>query len=165
MEDNKFNKFYYKKSISELIKVLHSHRITGSTLDKEWYEALKIHLSERELDENSRIVVEKILNTAPETLKQEEDDEVKSYSESEIILSNETLSKNNINDAGKSLKKIVTIVIVLILCTILGVLISLISKDFEVIVTSYMFLGIASLVCYILILNSLYDAGDYLENA
>jgi hypothetical protein len=163
MEDNKFNKFYYKKSISELIKVLHSHRITGSTLDKEWYEALKIHLSERELDGNSRMVVEKILNTDPETLKKEE--ETESYRENEIILSNETLSKNNINAAGKSLKKIVTIVIVLILCTILGVLISLISKDFEVIVTSYMFLGIASLICYILILNSLYDAGDYLENA
>ena len=65
MEDNKFNKFYYKKSISELIKVLQSHRITGSTLDKEWYEALKIHLSERELDESSRMVVEKILNTDP----------------------------------------------------------------------------------------------------
>lgn len=165
MEDNKFNKFYYKKSISELIKVLHSHRITGSTLDKEWYEALKIHLSERELDENSRMVVEKILNTDPETLKQEEENEVKSYSESKIISSNETLNKSYVNDAGKYLKKIVTIVIVLILCTILGVLISLISKDFEVIVTSYIFLGLTSLICYILILNSLYMAGDYLENS
>ena len=55
MSRNKFDDFYFKKSISELIEKLRSHRITGNTMDNEWYEALKTHLKvRRELSENER---------------------------------------------------------------------------------------------------------------
>lgn len=41
MENNKYNKYYSKKAVSVLIGQIISHRITGATIDKEWYEALK----------------------------------------------------------------------------------------------------------------------------
>ncbi len=72
MENNKFNKFYSKKSLKELLEQLRLHRITGSTLDKEWYEGLKQHLYERDMSEEERKIVEHILSTDPEILKTEE---------------------------------------------------------------------------------------------
>ena len=72
MENNKFNKFYSKKSVKELLGQLRSHRITGSTLDKEWYEGLKQHLYERDITEEERKIVDHILSAEPEILKTEE---------------------------------------------------------------------------------------------
>lgn len=72
MENNKFNKFYSKKSVKELLGQLRSHRITGSTLDKDWYEGLKQHLKERDITEEERKIVEHILSADPEILKTEE---------------------------------------------------------------------------------------------
>lgn len=72
MKNNKFNKFYSKKSVKELLGQLRSHRITGSTLDKEWYEGLKQNLYEREITAEERKIVEHILSADPEILKTEE---------------------------------------------------------------------------------------------
>src|SRR4051794_13202410 len=71
MENNKYDKFYSKKSVSELIGQLHSHRISGSSLDKEWYEALKVHLAERELSDEAKKSIDHILSSDPDTLKKE----------------------------------------------------------------------------------------------
>ncbi|HEX6426420.1 MAG TPA: hypothetical protein VF008_01990 [Niastella sp.] len=71
MENNKYNKFYSKKSESELIGQLRSHRITGNSIDEEWYEALKIHLAERELSDEARNMLDHILSSDPTTLKNE----------------------------------------------------------------------------------------------
>jgi len=76
MDNNKFNKFYAKKPISELIVQLRTHRITGTTMDKEWYEGLIAHLKERELSPETRKLIDNILSTDPETLRNEEKPEL-----------------------------------------------------------------------------------------
>lgn len=72
MENNQYNKFYLKKSVGELIGQLRDHRITGQRLDKLWYEALITHLSEREISDEERQLIDNILNTDPEILRSEE---------------------------------------------------------------------------------------------
>ena len=62
MEDNKFNKFYSKKSTSDLIEQIRAHRINGYGLDKEWFEALILHLSERDISTEERQTVNNILS-------------------------------------------------------------------------------------------------------
>jgi hypothetical protein len=165
MENNKFNKFYSKKSVRDLMKQLLSQRITGSTLDNEWYDALKIHLVQRELNQDERKIFEKILETEPEKLKQEQQQITNDIKRFKETLSNFTLKKSGINAAGTSLKNIVYTAIVLILCTTIGIFISATSEDLETIKNTYIFLGILSLICNILILNSLYTAGEHLENS
>lgn len=73
MENNKFNKFYSKKSVKDLIEQLRSHIISKNILDKEWYEALKLHLLDRELTNEEREVVHHLLSADPDTLKTEEE--------------------------------------------------------------------------------------------
>lgn len=168
MENNKFNRFYSKKLVAELLEQLLSHRITDSTLDKEWYEALKIHLSERELNEGSRKIFEKILHTDPKILKQEEYQiviEINGQREAEINSSNIGLKKSSINKAGQSLKNIVYTAITLIVCTVIGIYISVSSNDLNTSKNAYLLIGVASLICNILILHNLYKAGDHLENS
>ncbi|MDP3644341.1 MAG: hypothetical protein Q8S54_14275 [Bacteroidota bacterium] len=85
MDNNKFDKFYSSKSVSELIIQLRTQRITGSTIDKEWtkvqrneffevmkwHEGLKSHLSRRVLSAEARKMVDHILSSDPETLRKE----------------------------------------------------------------------------------------------
>lgn len=71
MENNQFNTFYSKKTVKELLGMMRSHRITGSTLDKEWYERLKQHLNERDITNEERKLVEHVLSANPETLESE----------------------------------------------------------------------------------------------
>jgi len=71
MSTNKFDTFYTKKSIAELIEKLQLHRITGKTMDEKWYEALIVHFPKRELTDEQSKTIEHILNTDPEILKQE----------------------------------------------------------------------------------------------
>lgn len=93
MENNKFNRFYSEKSVKELLGQLRSHRITGSTLDKQWYEGLKQHLYHREITEEERKVVEHILSTDPEILKTEES-QVENLKTTEVL--NQTISLGTI---------------------------------------------------------------------
>ena len=168
MENNRFNKFYSKKYVRDLIVELRTHRITGNTLDKEWYEGLKKHLSERDITYEERKILDNILSANPEILKQDEEQlaiETKRLKEVAINSSNISLKKSGISAAGKSLKNIVYAAILLILFTAIGIFISVSSKDPETIKNSYLFLGIVSLICNISILYSLYLAGDHLENS
>lgn len=71
MEDNKYNKFYAKKPVNELIEQLFSHKIERTRLAEDWYEALKIHLDERELSNEQKKMVNDIISTDPDTLKKD----------------------------------------------------------------------------------------------
>lgn len=161
MENNKFNKFYSKKSVSDLIVKLRTHRIRPH-LDKEWFEGLKKHLSERDITDEERKIVEHILSLNSEEIEQEEEKRLRDVA---INSSNISIRKSGINAAGKSLKHIVYAAVLLILFTTFGIIISVTSKDPEKIQLTYLFLGIISLVCNISILISLYLAGDHLENS
>lgn len=72
MENNKFNRFYSTKSVHELLIQMRSHRITGSTLNREWYDALIKHLHEREITAEERMRLEHIMSADAETLRSEE---------------------------------------------------------------------------------------------
>lgn len=72
MEDNNYNRHYSKKPVGELIEQLRSHRISGTTLSQEWFEALKIHLNERELTADQRKLVDDILSADPKSMAEEE---------------------------------------------------------------------------------------------
>ncbi len=168
MENNKFNKFYSKKSVVDLIEQIRSHRIKGNTMDKDWYEALIKHLSERDITDEERKKVDHILSASPELLKTDEEQfaiEMKRLKEIAFNSSNISLKKSGINAAGKSLKNIVYAAILLILFTTIGIFFSVSSKDPETIKNTYLFLGIVSLIFNISILYNLYSAGDHLENS
>jgi len=168
MENNKFNRFYSKKSVIDLIKQIRSHRITGGTIDKDWYEALIKHLTERDITDEERKIVDHILSANPEILKQDEEQfaiEMERLKGIAFNSSNSSLKKSGINSAGTSLKNIVYAAILLIIFTTIGIFISVSSKDPETIKNTYLFLGIVSLICNISILYNLYSAGDHLENS
>ena len=165
----KKNKFYSKKSVIDLIEQIRSHRITGSTIDKDWYEALIKHLTERDITDEERKIVDRILSANPEILKQDEEQwriEKERLKEIAFNSSNSALKKSGINSAGTALKNIVYAVLLLILFTTTGIFISVSSTaDKETINNTYLFLGIISLICNISILFNLYSAGDHLENS
>ena len=69
MGKNKFDDFYSKKSVSKLLEKLSAGRINPATIDKEWYDALIIHLNNRGLSEEEKNVMHRILTEDIETLK------------------------------------------------------------------------------------------------
>ena len=167
MENNKFNKHYSKLSTSNLIDQLSSYINKGNILNDEWYEALKKHLSERDITEEERKIIDSILSSEYQTFKEDEKQiEIeKTLSNSEINTSDIIPNLSSIQAAGKSLKNIVYYIILLTLITIVGVAIALISKDAKIINYTYIFIGIVSLIINLNILGSLYSAGDHLENS
>ncbi|MBP7498067.1 MAG: hypothetical protein KA792_10430, partial [Bacteroidales bacterium] len=75
MENNKFNRHYSKKTVSELLGQLRTHRITGVTLDKDWYEGLVTHLRERDLTQEESNIFNHILSAETIILNNEEKQE------------------------------------------------------------------------------------------
>jgi hypothetical protein len=59
---SKFDDFYAKKSVTELLEKLKAASITPATMDKEWYDALINHLNERQISESEKIIMEHILS-------------------------------------------------------------------------------------------------------
>ena len=113
MENNKFNKFYSKKSVIDLIEQIRSHIIKGNTMDKDWYEALIKHLSERGITDEEKKIVDHILSANSEILKQDEEQfaiEKKRLNEIAINSPDIPLMKSGINAAGKSIKNIVYLI-------------------------------------------------------
>jgi hypothetical protein len=163
MENNKFNKFYSKISATELIEQLRAHRINIQKLDEEWYEALKVHLSERELSTEERKVIDHILS----------DDffkEIENFNKNKIenghkrqIQSNLNINPTKIVSAGRNIKNVVYAVLVMTLIVVFATFTAINSKNPETIKNAYLFLGIASLICNIVILFQLHSAGDNLE--
>jgi hypothetical protein len=60
MEKNKYNNYFIRKSIDELLIELLAMKKDETKLD--WYEALKAHLKERDLTENERAQIELFIN-------------------------------------------------------------------------------------------------------
>ncbi len=167
MENNKFNKFYSKKPVAELIEQLRSHRITGSTLDKDWFEALKKHLTEREISTEERQTVIHILSddfikevesTKKQKIELEKEQETQN-------ISNLIINPSNIISAGRNIKSVVYVVLVMTLFAIIAILTASNSTNPDTIKNAYLFLGAASLICNIIILLQLHSAGDNLENS
>jgi hypothetical protein len=170
MEINKFNKVYSKKSVSDLLEQLLNHRITGSTLEKEWYEALKIHLTQREIKQEERRLFEKILDSAPEVLKKEIQQikiEILSTKEELSIAKSRNLviEPLNIKSAGRSIKNVVYSTLIITLLAVVAFLTVSSSKDLETVKSIFILIGLLSFACNIFILFQLYSAGDNLEKS
>ena len=169
MKNSKFNTFYSTKPVAELIEQLWYHRIKVKKIDKEWFVALKVHLSEKEMLTLDKEWFEALKVHLSEREMSTEDRKTVNYILSDILSeinsSDNSLEISGINAAGKSLKNIVYTAIILILCATVGIFISVNSSDLETIKNTYIFLGIVSLICNLLILSSLYSAGDHLENS
>ena len=171
MENNKFNKFkfnkfYSKKPVSEVIEELRSLRITGSRLDKDWYEALKIHLSERDISTEERQTVNHILSEdfdkelSLNKQKNEFEKGQRTHNHSNLII-----DPTKIISAGRNIKSVVYVVLVMTLLAIIAILTANSSRDLDTIKNAYFFLGAASLICNPIILILLHSAGDNLENS
>jgi len=112
MENNKFNKFYSKKPPGELIEKLRLNKINENILDKEWFEALKLHLSERNLTDDENKLIDYYLTTDSETLINEgkmkkelkENEKIKQQLPSTI--------KNKKNNSAKIIAAVVIIFII-----------------------------------------------------
>lgn len=65
---SKFDDFYSKQSVGELLEKLRLAKITPGTMDKAWYDALIIHLQERELTPDEKKILDRILSSDSESL-------------------------------------------------------------------------------------------------
>lgn len=64
---NKFDEFYSKKSVPELLEKLRVAKMTPAALDKEWHEGLIAHLQIRELSEDEKSSLQYILSSDVKT--------------------------------------------------------------------------------------------------
>jgi hypothetical protein len=79
----------------------------------------------------------------------------------EYIIANPT----NISSAGKSLKAIVYSSLILMGCFFIGLLVAFNTSSAKTLKNTYILIGFASIILNIIILVSLYNAGDNLENS
>lgn len=77
MENNKYNNYYSRKTISELIAELRLWK--NDTTKADWYQALILHLLERELSEVERKQADNIINSDKKTLTQGLEDLIELY--------------------------------------------------------------------------------------
>lgn len=71
----------------------------------------------------------------------------------------------NIFAAGRSIKNVVYAVLAMTFFVIIAIFIANTSRDLDIIKNVYLFLGMASLFCNVIILLQLYSAGDNLERS
>jgi hypothetical protein len=82
-----------------------------------------------------------------------------------VTNSNLIIDPNNIVKAGKSIKAVVYMILIMILVTSIGLVIANKATELKSVMNVYIFLGITSIVCNIVILYNLYSAGDNLEKS
>lgn len=169
MENNKFNKFYSKKPLTELIEKLRDHRIHGDRMDKEWFEALKVHLSEREISSDERQTVNYLLSDDFDPIN-----ELGAMNNQQIEIakgqktqdhSNLAINPSNIISAGRNIKGVVYLILVMTLCAIIAIVITNITRNLDTIKNAYLFLGAAIIICNLIILFQLHSMGENLVNS
>ncbi len=172
MENNKYNDFYSGKSVEELISQLKLHRITGNTLDEKWYEALKVHLSQRNLTEAEHERVEHILSANPDTLELEnqQEEKLKESEKEDYVL----IDSFKIITVGKNLQSISRIILIGFLLNIIltGIIFSYLAgskQDFGQVYqnlnninTITIIMGIFNFIIVIRIADDFDKAGDNL---
>ena len=165
---NKFDKFYSKKGTEELIQQILSHKTFENTIDKEWYEALLVHLQSRELTDNQKNKLDYILKTDSETLKIEnmsEEQKAEIIKEKINIEDNLRVIPSGIVEAGKSLKNVVYVILVSLIISLIIVIMLFNTYNMSDAKTYYIILSATMFIGNIIILFQLYSAGDNLEKS
>lgn len=70
---SKFDDFYSKKPVSELLEKLRAAKITPATMEKEWYDGLISHLKQRETTTDEKDLFNHILSSDSDALKTEKE--------------------------------------------------------------------------------------------
>lgn len=78
MENNKFDKFYSKNSVDELLNKILLHNNSTQRLDKEWLEGLKKHLLERDLTNEQKQLYEEYISNESKIIMQDKEQEIDS---------------------------------------------------------------------------------------
>lgn len=79
-----------------------------------------------------------------------------------LKINSSAINPNNILSAGKAIKSVVYVTLIMILSAVFAFMIVRSSKDIDTIKNTYVFMGILSLICNIIILIQLFTAGDNL---
>jgi hypothetical protein len=168
MGNNKFNDFYSEKTVKDLVELIRQHRTMQSDLGQEWFEGLQKHLDERNLSTDEKKEVDFVLT---ENIRQlEKKAELKKENNQKIFPSHPIsvpvlVNKSDIIAAGKAIKNVVYIAIVMIISAIVAIFISANSSDIDIIKNTYIAIGTINLFCYIALLIKFYEAGEKLENS
>ena len=163
MENNKYNNYYSRKTVSELITELRLWKQDSSKAD--WYEALKIHLSERELSNDERQQADYIINTdITKLIKEEKNEKIEAISTEKsktsipLPLNNEldlTRKFNNINEILEKSNKLIEQKLELVGDTIIAINTSMLTRAILLIL-----LGIFNAIMFGILKNNLGNIGD-----
>ena len=96
------------------------------------------------------------------TEAQRKEKEEKKKEEKKLKNNSGAINPSNIVFAGKAIKSVVSVTLLMIVVAVIGILIASSSKDLQTIKNTYAFVGVSSLICNIIILFKLYSAGDNL---
>lgn len=169
MENNKYDDFYFKLSTNVLIEQLRFNIINGGSFLNDWHEELIRHLKNRVLSVTENDLLEHILNSDPSILKIEHNRqvEIELAAKKNIEKNTNKIALNTalIAEAGKSLKIIVYLVILMVLSMFLWILVSPSFEDPNEITIAYTVLGVINILCSFATLTILHNAGDNLEKS
>lgn len=163
MENNKFDKFYSKKRIKDLLEKLRNHKSGIFLIEPDWYDGLIIHLNNRNLAPAEKEEFDYILSTDPKELKSksqtqmEPDDQSKAY--------NSGVNPSKIIAAAKAIKSVFYGIFAVTLLSLLNIFITLKSQNYETIIVTNLLLVVLGLIVLIFVLFQIYDAGENLENS
>lgn len=160
MEDNKYNKIYSKQSVSDLIIKLKNHRVTGNSLEKDWYEALISHLKERELSTSERESIDYILT-------QEFVNDIRSAQSAALVQEGADLIINPqlIRDAGISILGIFYTITASLIINIFGFILIFKFMHRDALVTTSIVLGIVNIILLLIILSKIHTTGVNFKNS
>lgn len=163
MENNKFDKFYSKKRIKDLLEKLRNHKSGIFLMEPDWYDGLILHLNNRNLTPTEKEEFEYILTTDPKELKTKSQTQIEPDNQSDSFNSGVNASK--IIAAAKAIKSASYGIFAVTLLSILNVFITLKSQNYETIIVTNLLLVVLGLIVLIVVLFQIYDAGENLENS
>lgn len=164
MEQKDFDKYFSKKSVSDLLKQVSNHIQEIDKLNPMWYDALIQYLCAKELTDIQKKEFSLILNTDFEVLKLENQNKSKNQNKShkDYVLSN----PYNIVKAGKHIKNITYSVQMMFLVTFFGYMyIRFINLSLEEINTVWSIVGFIIFICNGFIMYCIHSAGDNLQKS
>ncbi|MFM7682889.1 MAG: hypothetical protein ACKO7P_09095 [Bacteroidota bacterium] len=85
--------------------------------------------------------------------------------EKTLKIKNTGIDPSNFISAGKAIKNVVYTSLIMFAIALIALLIVISARDMDTIKNIYIFIGLLSLVCNIIILSQLYNAGDSLEKS
>ena len=90
------------------------------------------------------------------------EEQIKVELEKESKLDSGVINQNNILSAGRAIKSVVSLIVVMFVFTVFAAIIANTSRDVNTIKYAYIFIALLSLICSTIILVKLYSAGDNL---